>query len=387
MTQGRTRFVGVSKWLSVLCVVSCLEISAPASAAQPEQSGGNAAPLLALVIGNSQYANLAPAQTCDASAHVMAAALGRAGFSVTIKSNVSNGEMGAAIANFGDAVTKAPAAHIVVYVCGYVVDFDGRAFLLPVSATLERESDTLAEGLAAKSLISTIARTNAHAGLLLLDAITKPGSPASAALDPLVGGSSSVGLGIISVHATSSQPQGSTPLAVTLSAALAQPEIEVGGLIATVAQGLSQFSGVAVAVAKPSAPAWLVGGPAVGPAQTPAAPASPPESAAPAPAAALTPVPAPTPAPPPPVPTPPAPPQPASKTGGPAAPDLANAPVTEERRIQAALQRLGYYDGKIDGIVGSEERAAIRRYQHEVGSEMTGKLTPAELSRLLAAGQ
>src|ERR1700733_2059084 len=102
ITQGRTRFVGVSKWLSVLCVVSCLEIGPIAGAAQPDQSGGEPAQRLALVIGNSQYANLPPVPTCDASARVVAAALTRAGFSVTLKSNVSNGEMGAAVANFSD---------------------------------------------------------------------------------------------------------------------------------------------------------------------------------------------------------------------------------------------------------------------------------------------
>jgi hypothetical protein len=347
-------------------------MSLPAGAAQPDPSRGDPAQRLALVIGNSQYANLAPVPACDASARVVAAALGRAGFSVTAKSNVSNGEMGAAIANFSDAATKAPAASIAVYLCGYIVDFDGRAFLLPVSATLERDSDTLAEGLAAKSLLSTIAGTNTRAGLLLLDAITKPGSPPSAALDPLVGGLQAAGFGIISARVTGPQPQGSTALAATVSAALAQPDIEVGSLIATVSQGLSQFSGVAVAVAKPGAPAWLVGGPAAAPA--PAPPASP----------ALAPAAAPTPAPPP-APAPAAPPAP--QPAPPATPDLASAPVTEERRIQAALQHLGYYDGKVDGVAGPEERAAIRRYQHEIGAAMTGKLTPAELSRLLAAGR
>ena len=36
---------------------------------------------------------------------------------------------------------------------------------------------------------------------------------------------------------------------------------------------------------------------------------------------------------------------------------------------QTALARLGYYDGKIDGIFGPDSRAAIRRYQHELGAD------------------
>ena len=56
----------------------------------------------------------------------------------------------------------------------------------------------------------------------------------------------------------------------------------------------------------------------------------------------------------------------------------------DRRRIQTALARLGYYDGKIDGIFGPDSRAAIRRYQHELGAEMTGRLTATQASRLIA---
>lgn len=34
------------------------------------------------------------------------------------------------------------------------------------------------------------------------------------------------------------------------------------------------------------------------------------------------------------------------------------------RRIQLALQRLGYYKDKVDGVVGQDTLAAIRRFQH-----------------------
>jgi peptidoglycan hydrolase-like protein with peptidoglycan-binding domain len=47
------------------------------------------------------------------------------------------------------------------------------------------------------------------------------------------------------------------------------------------------------------------------------------------------------------------------------------------------LQRLGYYDGKVDGIFGADTLAAIRRFQHELKSNMTGRLTNDQLGRLL----
>ena len=54
----------------------------------------------------------------------------------------------------------------------------------------------------------------------------------------------------------------------------------------------------------------------------------------------------------------------------------------DRRRVQAALSRLGYYDGKVDGIFGPDTRAAIRRWQHELHAPMTGTLSAAEANRL-----
>jgi peptidoglycan hydrolase-like protein with peptidoglycan-binding domain len=56
---------------------------------------------------------------------------------------------------------------------------------------------------------------------------------------------------------------------------------------------------------------------------------------------------------------------------------------SDRRRVQTALVRLGYYDGKVDGIFGPDSRAAIRRFQHELGADMTGRLTATQASRLV----
>jgi hypothetical protein len=40
--------------------------------------------------------------------------------------------------------------------------------------------------------------------------------------------------------------------------------------------------------------------------------------------------------------------------------------------VQAALARRGYYYGAIDGIIGSQSRNAIRRYQYDYGLRVTG---------------
>jgi len=53
-------------------------------------------------------------------------------------------------------------------------------------------------------------------------------------------------------------------------------------------------------------------------------------------------------------------------------------------RVQDALHRLGYYKRHVDGVFGPLTRAAIRRFQHDIGAEMTGHLTAVQASRLVS---
>jgi len=53
-----------------------------------------------------------------------------------------------------------------------------------------------------------------------------------------------------------------------------------------------------------------------------------------------------------------------------------------EAALDAALARLGYYDGPLDGVFGPDTHAAIRRYQFELKAPMTGTLSAAEAEQL-----
>ena len=55
----------------------------------------------------------------------------------------------------------------------------------------------------------------------------------------------------------------------------------------------------------------------------------------------------------------------------------------DRRAVQIALARMAYYDGQVDGLFGADTRAAIRRWQHEVGADMTGTLSGAQATRLV----
>jgi peptidoglycan hydrolase-like protein with peptidoglycan-binding domain len=54
------------------------------------------------------------------------------------------------------------------------------------------------------------------------------------------------------------------------------------------------------------------------------------------------------------------------------------------RQIQDALRRVDYYKGPVDGIFGPLTRAAIRRFQREIGADTTGYLTAEEANRLVS---
>ena len=67
-----------------------------------------------------------------------------------------------------------------------------------------------------------------------------------------------------------------------------------------------------------------------------------------------------------------------------AMPAEAGMSAADRRQIQAALLRLGYDPGPVDGSFGSLTRAAIRRFQQGIGAEPTGVITADEASRLVS---
>jgi peptidoglycan hydrolase-like protein with peptidoglycan-binding domain len=53
-------------------------------------------------------------------------------------------------------------------------------------------------------------------------------------------------------------------------------------------------------------------------------------------------------------------------------------------RVQDTLRHLDYYKGQLDGVFGPLTRAAIRRFQGDIGAQVTGRLTAEEASRLVS---
>jgi hypothetical protein len=264
----------------------------------------------------------------------------------------------------------APGAAAIAYVCGHVAGMGDRPFLLPASATLERETDLMTQGVLVRLLPDAMQRAQVSAALVVLDGFV-PSRPAAAPLAATFGtvakAAEENGVGMaIALSNPQAEP---TALAAALREELAEPTVRVASLVAGLRTRLPP--GSLVAFGLPATAGLLAGTP-------PTPPAPPPPAAAPAPVAAAPAAPPPAPAAAAPAPAPAA-----AAPAGPPVPDEAQMTAEDRRRVQQALSRMGYYVGQADGVFGPNTRAAIRRFQFELGAEMTGTLTGAQATRLV----
>ena len=347
-----------TRWLAMSVAVLIAPLSA--RAAEPLK--------LALVIGNGSYQALPPLPSCLSSARVVAATLQRAGFTVREQTNESNGRLGTAISDFADALAAAPGAAAVLYFCGYAVGFNGRVFLLPTPATLERSTDALTQGVVGRLPVQAVTGAPVRAGLILLDTVAPPGATAPTPFATLLDGTGLDSTGVVAVQSVGSAPQGSTTLAVALSAAFAQQPVELKATVQTLRNAFVGQPSTTLVVHEPPSPRLLAGEAAPVQAATPTPTPSQPSPSQPV--ASSMPVPFSTPV-------------PAQATiAAPWSPGPG-----ELRRGQLALQRLGYFRGMIDGVAGPIMLAAIKRYQTENKQEPTGLLTEDEFAQLLQVGR
>lgn len=295
----------------------------------------------ALVIGEASYTALPRLAGCALSAHAMAAALRRLGFSVDEQVDASSGTLYGAIDRLAQHITGAPA---FLYVCGYVTGYNDRPFLLPVDANVTEPSDVLAQGVLLKSLLNVAVNGKPSTAVLAVDAVPFSNPAAPVPLDSLERPTLPPALGYIAVAdgAPGALPM---PLAATMVPMMKAPPLQGAALLTRTRQQLSGLKDADVAaLSLPDAGLYLAGAP---PAVAPALP----------PAAARAPL---------------------------ALPDEWAMTDDQRRLVQRALSHLGYYDGRPDGIFGPDTRAAIRRWQYEEHEPMTGHLTSAQAGKLAA---
>jgi len=142
-----------------------------ASAVATEQSTEAAAQpsKIALVIGNGHYpdANAPLAQPIN-DARALTASLRRDGFDVDVVEDASRDDMSRAIGRLKSKIR--PDSVVLLFFGGYGVQAGRESYMIPVDATIWKESDVRRNGISVESVLDVMKQQGARARLVVLDA-------------------------------------------------------------------------------------------------------------------------------------------------------------------------------------------------------------------------
>jgi uncharacterized caspase-like protein/formylglycine-generating enzyme required for sulfatase activity len=125
---------------------------------------------IALVIGNSDYPS-GPLPNPANDAKLMSDTLSSLGFDVILRRNADQNTMKRAIQDFGARLEKAgPAAVGLFFYAGHGAQLNGRNYLVPVSAHIEREGDVEIEAVSADWVIEQMRYARNGLNFVILDA-------------------------------------------------------------------------------------------------------------------------------------------------------------------------------------------------------------------------
>jgi uncharacterized caspase-like protein len=142
----------------------------PAKAVATEQSvGAGTAARVALVIGNGNYPDAAAPLTQPINdARALTEALRRNGFDVDVVEDASRDDMARAVERLKARVK--PESVVMLFFGGYGAQVGRESYMLPVDATIWRESDVRRAGISVESVLSAMTAQGARAKLAVIDA-------------------------------------------------------------------------------------------------------------------------------------------------------------------------------------------------------------------------
>jgi hypothetical protein len=148
----------------------------------------------ALVVANGAYSgDLAALPNPVNDGKVIAAALERVGFSVTLVTDADQAEMRNAIKGFGKSLEAAgDGAVALFYYAGHGMQVGGMNYLVPVGAAIEREEDADLEAIPAESVLHQMEYAGTSVNIVILDACRN---------NPLARGTVSGGAGLARMDA------------------------------------------------------------------------------------------------------------------------------------------------------------------------------------------
>ncbi len=150
---------------------------------------------VALVIGNSNYENVARLPNPVKDARAIADALARLGFDVTHVDNLGVGPMRKTLAAFEEKASGADWA--LVYYAGHGMEMDGKNWVVPVDASLAKASDVADEAIPLDRILERV-RPASSLRIVILDACRN--NPFLARMLSGPGGSRSIGRGLAPIQ-------------------------------------------------------------------------------------------------------------------------------------------------------------------------------------------
>jgi formylglycine-generating enzyme required for sulfatase activity len=125
---------------------------------------------IALVIGNSEYSS-GPLPNPANDAKMIGDTLSSLGFEVIARRNADQNTMKRAIQEFGARLEKGgPSAVGLFYYAGHGVQLNGRNYLIPTTAQIEREGDVEIEAVSADWVIEQMRYARNRLNIVILDA-------------------------------------------------------------------------------------------------------------------------------------------------------------------------------------------------------------------------
>ncbi|MGA2637140.1 caspase family protein [Methylocella sp.] len=145
----------------VAVFAACLSLTGAAA-----QSSG---PRIALVIGNTQYADLLATSANDAG--LIAETLRGAGFDVTGAANLDQDSLRRAFQDFlGKATQVGPDAIAFVYLAGRGLQYEGDNYFAPIDANIARDTDIPLQAMRVSDFTRALAAIPLRARIIVLDA-------------------------------------------------------------------------------------------------------------------------------------------------------------------------------------------------------------------------
>jgi uncharacterized caspase-like protein len=143
-----------------------------AKAIETEQSSvaaGKHASRIALVIGNGNYPDAAaPLAQPINDARALTASLRHDGFDVDVVEDANKDDMARAVERLKTKIR--PDSVVMLFFGGYGVQVGRESFMIPVDATIWKESDVRRQGVSVESVLDVMKEQGARAKLVVIDA-------------------------------------------------------------------------------------------------------------------------------------------------------------------------------------------------------------------------